>query len=124
MPGEHRDRLNREWREGLARDVSLVRRAREDVAREAVEHAGVFLIFDLFCPGNNAWTLVAAIVVGALAGACCRKLQAAQPLSATIGGGSFFVLQWITRGGISAFHLFWFLPVIAACAYLGWRRHA
>ena len=41
-----------------------------------------------------------------------------------IGGWSFVLMQWWSRGGLSAMNLFFFLPVIAACAYLGWRRHA
>ena len=124
LPEAHRERLQREWRAGLEHDAQLVRRAGTDLAREAIEHATVFGFFDLCCVGQNAGSTVAAVVVGALAGAACKQLDAAQVLSAMIGGWSFVLMQWWSRGGLSAMNLFFFLPVIAACAYLGWRRHA
>ena len=88
LPEAHRERLQREWRAGLEHDAQLVRRAGTDLAREAIEHATVFGFFDLCCVGQNAGSTVAAVVVGALAGAACKQLDAAQVLSAMIGGWS------------------------------------
>src|SRR5262245_54124961 len=122
LPHERRARMNREWREGLVRDRCLQQGERRRLARGSFEMALLFALANGFCPGDALWTYSAAFAVGGAVGLGLEALRAARLLSAMLGLAGFFLFQWLSRGGLSALHLFVLLPVGAISAYLGMRR--
>jgi len=114
--------MNREWRAGLARDHQLVRNETRRVLVSAWRLALLFAVANGFCPGDALGTYLGAFAVGGLLGVLLERMRAARLLSATLGLLVFFLFQWISRGGLSALHLFVLLPVGAISAHLGTAR--
>lgn len=122
LPHERRARMNREWRTELARGRGLVLDERRALWRAGLAPALAFAIFDAICPGADLGTLVLTALLGYALGLALHALRAGSILWGTAGQVVFFLLQWVTRGGLSGAHLFWFLPVAVTFLALGQRR--
>ena len=122
LPHEHRARMNREWRAGLARDRVLDHGARRETAASALRVGALFAFFNGFCPGDALVNYLGAFLAGGLLGALLERLRAARLLSAILGLAVFYLFQWFSRGGLSYFHFLVLLPVGAISAHLGQKR--
>jgi len=122
LPPARQEEFHRACRERAERDLELERTARRRELRSAAEVAIVFALMDQCCPGRDALTLVLAATLGAAVGFTLERRNAGHVLSGSGALVAFFLLQTLTRGGLSAVHLFWFFPVGALCAILALRR--
>jgi len=101
LPHEHRARMNREWRAGLARDCELGRNQRRVALIEGLRVGALFAIGNGFCPGDALWTYLAAFVVGLPVGLLLERLRADRLVSGLLGLASFFLHVCVSRGGPS-----------------------
>jgi hypothetical protein len=122
LPAERRAEFERSHREGLRRDDLLARQSRRRVARDVLQTTLLFLVADQVAPHASAGSVLAALVSGVALGLVCLALNADRVLTGALGCAAFFLLQWLSRGGLTGLHLFLFMPVGAVCVYLGWRR--
>jgi len=122
LPHERRARMNREWREALERDRALLTHARRRPWTGAWKQAVVFGLFDALCPLSDVGTIAAAVLGGAVLGALLNAFRADRLASAVAGGFAFVLFELLSRGGITAAHLFWIMPATAFSAYLGLER--
>lgn len=122
LPHERRALMNREWRQGLARDVEIVGTERQRALRSIRRMALLYACFDLCCSGRLLATVIVAALLGGALGLLLERLNAARLLSGALGTFAFIFFEWFSRGGLSPLHFFWFFPVGAISAYLGIER--
>ena len=119
---ERREELSALRREKLEHEIELAAAERRRALAETCRMAAVFAVGDLLAPGNDLASCVLALGIGGGLGFALGRLDAARLSSSAVGLGAFIALEWATRGGLSALHMFLFFPFGCACAYLGWLR--
>ena len=123
LPAERREEIERSFRAELWKDCDLVENQRRHVYVDVGLASALFLVFDqLFAPHATAASGCLALVVGALVGLLCAAIHANRLLSGVIGLAAFFLVQVLSRGGLSALHMFVFYPFGALCMLLGYKR--
>ena len=122
LPPERRLEMTLRHRSDLRRMQELLDIEKRRMVLESLRMGAVFGAGDLISPGGGLASAVLAFLVGTLAGFLLNRLDAKRVLSAVVGGGSFFVLECVLRGGMSGLHMFLCYPLTAACALIGWVR--
>jgi len=122
LPPEQQVRMASQHRAGLARDVELEALEKRRTLLESLRMGAVFTIGDVLAPGGGWACATLALLLGTLVGFLLTRIDGKRLLSAVIGGSSFFVFEWMTRGGLAGAHLFLCYPITALCALIGWAR--
>lgn len=119
---EKQEELNAACRREAAHHEELLREERRRLGGSGLQVAALYLAIDVACPGRALSNACLAVIAGGLVGVLLERLCAGRVLSGSIGVAVFFLLQLLTRQGLSALHMFWFFPVAASAAILGLRR--
>ena len=106
----------------MERNEELGRREVRRVGYEAAQMAALFAATDMVCPHRSLSTQLVALLAGTVLGWIASRLDLQRFATCALGLGSMFLLQWSSRGGLTALHLFVFFPFASACAYLGYLR--
>ena len=122
LPTERREEFSTLRREKLEHEVELAAAERRRALAETCRMAAVFAVGDLLAPGTDLASCVLALGIGSGLGFALGRLHADRLSTSAIGLGAFIALEWASRGGLSALHMFLFFPIGSACAYLGWLR--
>lgn len=119
---ERQEAFHRDFRDRVGQSLERFRAHTWRLGVEALQLGLIFALFDLWAPFASGWTTFLALAVGALVGRSLQVLEGGRLLSGTLGLLAFFLLEWGTRGGLSALHLFLLFPVAALSALQGLRR--
>ena len=123
LPAERRRAMRRAHVDELRRDDQLARNHRRRRFRDVLQMTALFLVADqLFAPHASLGSGLASVAVGALLGLLGSLVHADRILTGFVGGAAFFLVQLVSRGGLTGMHMFLFFPVGALCMYLGYRR--
>ncbi len=122
LPHQVRARFNRRWREEGEEERELWTRQAREILRAGALQALAFAVLNGFCPGDTLASYLMCLLMGMGLGMLLGALRADRLCSGVAGLILFVSLQWMTRGGLSAAHLFMFLPAGAVSAYLGIER--
>jgi len=122
LPAERQAEMLRQQREEVARMEELVELDKRRMWIESLRMGAVFLVGDSISPGGGFWSAVVALLAGTLAGFLLNRFDAKRGFSAVVGGGTFFALECLLRGGFLGGHLLLCYPLTAACAVIGYFR--
>lgn len=119
---ERQEAFHAEFRARVEGDLARFHAHDRRLAAEALSTGLVFAVFDYLCPSGGLGTAVLAMALGTLVGWFLQWLEAGRVRSGTLALVTFFVFQWISRGGPSGLHLFLFLPVAVLASLQGLKR--
>jgi hypothetical protein len=122
LPPERRAEMARQHREGLERMQELVALEKRRMWIESLRMGAAYAFGDWCSPRGSLGSLGLALLLGTVLGLACNRLDAHRLLSALLGGGSFFLFEWLQRGGLEPRSFFIFYPIIALCALIGYAR--
>ena len=123
LPVERREEMERSFREDLRRYCDLVQRQRRHAYVDIGLASALFLVFDqFFAPHATGASGVFAVAVGAAVGFLCVLIHANRLLSGAVGLAAFFLVQVLSRGGLTGLHMIIFYPFAALCMLLGYKR--
>ena len=122
LPPDRQAELTREWQMRSAVWEQLSQAGRRRLAIEMAQTACAFAVADLICPLRSFVTFILFALCGALNGFIGNRADLGQVRTSALGLASFFVLQLVTRNGLSVMQMLVCFPLGCVCAYLGWRR--
>jgi hypothetical protein len=122
LPDAERAKYVREHRAKHARMHELVGQEQKREWISALQMGLVLAGADIVSAHGSSVTIVLALVVGAALGWASMRLSANEVVTGATTLGVFFVLELITRRGVSATQLFVCFPVGFIAAWLTWRR--
>lgn len=119
---ERQEELHAVHRRSADHDRVLVDDARRRLRVACLQHAALFALIDVCCPGAGFWTFLALAAAGAGVGAALHAAHASRVASGSLGLLAFVGAQVLTRGGITPLHFFWCFILAASAALLALRR--
>jgi hypothetical protein len=122
LPVDERTEYLREHRARHERFALLIEREKKRGLVDAAHFAALFALADLLTRNSSAISLLLVPLVGGVIGFVSSRLAWNEVLTGALTLAAFFVLELVTRNGLSGTQMFVCVPVGFTAVWLTWRR--